>query len=164
MKKLKLPISLLIMILLITLTLFIGCSEYSYSTGKFYAGEEVTPRQIAEISAALSTTAGDDAVPAAAVKKNVPATAAATTAKTLDTDDNGNIVVYWTKSGSVWHCDSECGSLANSTNILRGSIGDAIGAGKNRMCQKCGKDIDPANLQSVTSKEDEPSDIDNRSD
>ena len=52
---------------------------------------------------------------------------------------DGTLLVYWTKSGSVWHESSFCPSLANTSkdNLICGSEEEAISAGKDRACKKC---------------------------
>lgn len=56
-----------------------------------------------------------------------------------DYSDDGNLLVYWTKSGSVWHESSSCSSLINTPkeNLICGSEEEAISAGKDRACKKC---------------------------
>lgn len=53
--------------------------------------------------------------------------------------EDGKLLVYWTKSGSVWHESSACSSLAKTPkdNLVCGSEDDAISAGKERACKKC---------------------------
>ena len=46
--------------------------------------------------------------------------------------------VYWVEGGEVWHTTSSCPSLSRSKNILSGSLDDAIAAGKERVCKRCG--------------------------
>ncbi len=53
-----------------------------------------------------------------------------------DTDADG-MTVYWTAGGSVWHEEKSCSALANSKNILSGSVNEARLAGKNRGCKRC---------------------------
>lgn len=52
---------------------------------------------------------------------------------------DGKLLVYWTKSGSVWHESSSCSSLANTPieNLVCGSEDEALSAGKERACKKC---------------------------
>lgn len=47
-------------------------------------------------------------------------------------------VVYWTEGGSVWHIKKDCSSLSRSKNIISGSESEAISAGKERVCKRCG--------------------------
>lgn len=56
-----------------------------------------------------------------------------------DYSDDGALIVYWTKSGTVWHESASCSSLANTLkdNLICGSENDAISAGKERACKKC---------------------------
>ena len=53
--------------------------------------------------------------------------------------EDGKLLVYWTKSGSVWHESSSCSSLANTPieNLVCGSEDEALSAGKERACKKC---------------------------
>lgn len=53
--------------------------------------------------------------------------------------EDGTLLVYWTKSGTVWHESLSCPSLANTVknNIFYGTSEDAIVAGKERACKKC---------------------------
>ncbi len=119
-------------ILVLALLFLAGCSEYSRFGGEFYAGETITPGQIAEISAEI-----------AAAKESSVSSSSATAAKTEkslvpQTDQTGNIIVYWTAGGSVYHIDRSCSSLSNSTAILSGSMKKAEAAGKERACKRCG--------------------------
>ena len=57
--------------------------------------------------------------------------------KTNETDTEG--VVYWTKSGKVWHTSKDCGSLKNSKEILSGSVETAKTEGKEKLCSYCEK-------------------------
>ncbi len=52
---------------------------------------------------------------------------------------NEEQTVYWTKSGKVWHLSPDCHHLKNSTNILSGTIEDAIAAKKTKVCSSCEK-------------------------
>ena len=56
-----------------------------------------------------------------------------------DYSEEGIALVYWTKSGSVWHKSLSCPSLANTSkdNLLCGTENDAISSGKERACKKC---------------------------
>ncbi len=53
--------------------------------------------------------------------------------------EDGKLLVYWTKSGSVWHESSSCSSLVNTAkdSLICGSEEDALFAGKERACKKC---------------------------
>lgn len=46
--------------------------------------------------------------------------------------------VYWTPGGSVWHTTESCSSLSRSKEIISGTEEQAIQAGKERVCKKCG--------------------------
>ncbi len=120
MRKIALAAHLLYLLVVV----LSGCSEYSSSGGGFYAGETITPEKLAEISESIAATAG---------------TSAEKETKPPDTDVEGNIVVYWTKSGGVWHYDKSCSSLARSSAVESGTLEEAMRAGKSRACLKCGQ-------------------------
>ncbi|MGI6167480.1 MAG: hypothetical protein ACOYIA_05020 [Eubacteriales bacterium] len=109
--------------LLCLLVVLSGCSEYSLSGGDFYAGETITPDKLAAISESIAAAAS---------------TSTEKETKPPDTDTEGNIIVYWTKSGGVWHYDRSCSSLARSAAVESGTIEEAEKAGKSRTCLKCG--------------------------
>ena len=46
--------------------------------------------------------------------------------------------VYWTPGGSVWHISRSCSALKNSSEVLSGTKDEALAAGKERVCKKCG--------------------------
>lgn len=63
------------------------------------------------------------------------------TASPVDTTTSvptGSDIVYWTPGGSVWHTTSSCSSLSRSKEIISGSTSEAIAAGKERVCKRCG--------------------------
>ena len=45
--------------------------------------------------------------------------------------------VFWTPTGTLWHTNSQCSSLARSETILHGSVDEAMTAGKERECLRC---------------------------
>lgn len=59
------------------------------------------------------------------------------TDEAADIDRNDDGVVYWVKSGEVWHTDRDCPTLARSKEIFHGSVEDAISTGKSRVCMRC---------------------------
>ncbi len=125
----------LLLLLPVLILILSGCSEYSDFSRGFYAGETITPDQIAAISAGLAES-----------EKSAPgssqAAAPQTERKPADTDTAGNIIVYWTAGGSVWHTDRNCGSIAKSSAVVSGTINEAAAAGKGRACMKCSQDYE----------------------
>lgn len=59
----------------------------------------------------------------------------------LENEDKGDVdngkTVYWTKSGTVWHIYSDCGSLKNAIEVFSGSVDEAREKGKEKLCSKC---------------------------
>ncbi len=51
---------------------------------------------------------------------------------------NDEQIVYWTKSGSVWHTKKDCYHLKNK-EFISGTIEEAREANKERLCSNCGK-------------------------
>lgn len=135
------------LLLLLPVLIFIlsGCSEYSDFSRGFYAGETITPDQIAAISAGLVASEKSAA-------ESKQTAAPETVKKPVDTDAAGNIIVYWTAGGSVWHTDRNCGSIANSSAVVSGTINEAAAAGKTRACMKCSPDYEntSGNVATVT--------------
>ena len=121
---------LFLFVLIYSLCLFCSCADYFYPDREPYAGEVITPDQLEEISLALAESKA-----AAESEKNTPDTTAPPF--TPDTDNNGNIIVYWTPNGTVWHIDSGCSSLVRSTTIKSGSESMALESGKELICKKC---------------------------
>ncbi len=56
-----------------------------------------------------------------------------------DYDENGDLIVYWVKNGTVWHISKECSSLSKSSDadIFSGTEFDAQAIGKERACKIC---------------------------
>lgn len=46
--------------------------------------------------------------------------------------------VFWTASGKLWHATYSCSYIINSKNIYHGTIDDALLAGKESPCRRCG--------------------------
>lgn len=47
--------------------------------------------------------------------------------------------VYWVEKGKVWHLSSDCSYIKKSKSLISGTVGDAISAGKEKVCSRCGK-------------------------
>lgn len=56
-----------------------------------------------------------------------------------DYTEDGRLIVYWVKNGSVWHVSSKCSSLSktSASHILSGSEDEALAQGKERACKIC---------------------------
>ncbi|MEC4184994.1 hypothetical protein VJ918_09265 [Adlercreutzia sp. R21] len=52
-------------------------------------------------------------------------------------NSSNNATVFWVAGGDVYHSTSDCPSLARSKNIKSGTVSDADGAGKKRVCPNC---------------------------
>lgn len=137
----------LILLIPVLIVFLSGCSQYSDFNRGFYAGETITPERLAEISLELAASekapSGDSGTTQGETEKKV-----------FLTDEFGNIVVYWTAGGSVWHYKRDCGALINSAAIESGPIDKAMEAGMERACRKCGT-VDTA-IQGDTSESENP--------
>ena len=45
--------------------------------------------------------------------------------------------VYFTKSGTVWHTRRDCSYLKSASEIIEGTLDDAVSSGKERACTLC---------------------------
>ncbi len=48
--------------------------------------------------------------------------------------------VYWTKSGSVYHTNTNCRYLPDDAELIYGSEEDAVSCGKKQCCSLCAKE------------------------
>ena len=98
--------------------------------------ETEPPETAPPVMTAPETTAAPPVTTApettAAPPETTPPVTSAPTEKQTDT-------VYWVKNGGVWHLRRDCSSLSRSKEILSGTVDEAIAAGKERVCKRCGK-------------------------
>jgi len=142
--KVEFKILIFIILFFLICFCFLGCASYFYPERELYAGEEITPDQLFEISKELAESKA-----LAESEKAAENTEEVTEPFIPDTDDMGNILVYWTDNGSVWHINLKCPSLSRSVKVESGTENTAITKGKERLCKKCGELIAEEN----TSKE-----------
>ena len=45
---------------------------------------------------------------------------------------------YWLKSGTVYHISLDCTYIKDKENVLSGTVDEALAAGKERCCSRCG--------------------------
>jgi len=93
----------------------VGCSEFTYSTEDFYTGKQLSSEELESL------------------KNKV----AETTAIPYETNIDGEVIVFWTSGGTVYHYNRDCSSLARSTTIESGTIEDAVAKGKTKPCSRC---------------------------
>lgn len=57
----------------------------------------------------------------------------------IETDENGEPLVFWLEGGTVWHTSRLCGSIerADPEIVFQGTVRDAYNAGKERACKVC---------------------------
>ncbi len=158
----------LFFILVLLLATLIGCSEYIAFDDAAETGESITPEQMVEISKEMQTTeaapievASTESYDVESAPKDIsvsfeqsietvaPSTATtdagnsvpAVTVEIYQTSPSGETVqkfVYWTPGGSVWHTTNKCSSLSRSKEFVKGSEAEALAAGKDRACKRCG--------------------------
>ncbi len=132
MMKTRLKTAVFFLLILFAL-IFTGCVDRFYGEGtEYHTGDLLTPEAIDSIFAAIS----------ASVTEKYP----------VETDIDGDIIVYWLTGGSVWHQSSECGSLtkADPDNVNIGKISDAYADGKDRACKICSLDNDGGDSEYFT--------------
>ncbi len=136
-----------------------GCSEYLPEHETISSGEILTPEYMTEISQKLveekhtsSEVSSEDSTLKTEDSSGLEVddiqtednsvTQAIVTSQQIESSATFNettvAVVYWTEGGSVWHNTKDCSALARSKNIMSGSVHDAVEAGKERVCKKCG--------------------------
>lgn len=108
-----------------------GEPETSYQP----VSETAAPPAAETRSESVTSSADTYSETTAAPEKASRETASETTA---GRDDKVSNTVYWVKSGKVWHTTKNCPSLSRSKSILFGSVDDAMSAGKERVCKRCG--------------------------
>ena len=96
-----------------------------------------------ETTAAATTAAEPPATEppvttAVTVAETTAAPISETSTETMTRETPSTGTVYWVKNGEVWHLKESCSSLSRSKNIQSGTVSDAIAAGKERVCKRCG--------------------------
>ena len=123
---------------------FASCA--SVSENEFYGGELLDDSKMSEIKSSVfaTETAEDKST------SNPTKTEKNSETKIHESEYNENTeeisdgtaanadVVFWTKSGEVWHLSEDCRHLKKSTSIISGTLDEAIDQGKKRACSSCG--------------------------
>jgi hypothetical protein len=117
--KLQLKGFLLAVLLIFSVCLACGCSDYSRPNEdtEFYGGDLLTPEDVQSIVDAVSE--------------------AHTEKYSTETDENGEQIVFWTEGGKVWHVSYHCPTVKRATGVIQGSEDEALAAGKTRPCSIC---------------------------
>lgn len=150
--------------LLFLLTVGVILCSCSVSNDKEPGGIRVTPEVLESVSAAFtSASETEQNLPAASAETaeqvtreshntetsqveigtSVESSASSsetfpnTSITVITSSDEDPELVYWTENGSVYHLKKDCSSLRRSTNILQGSIAEALAAKKERVCKTC---------------------------
>ena len=90
------------------------------------------------VTEAPATAAVTEAVTTAETEAETAAETTPVTTVTPTREIPTTGTVYWVKNGEVWHIKESCSSLSRSKNIQSGTVSDAIAAGKERVCKRCG--------------------------
>lgn len=134
-----------------------SCSLFLYDNTRFSGGEILNDNLIDEIKSELfasDTKSEQQSVEDSSdLKKEdktentegvfIESDASSDNDQTSETESTNGEVVYWTKSGSVWHSYSDCGHIKNSNNVISGTVEEARSAGKSNLCKSCEKRDDP---------------------
>ena len=67
----------------------------------------------------------------------------------LTRDENGNIVVWWTKYGKSFHLDENGYHIADSATKTSGTLKEAIEAGRSDPCDYCVAEIKDLNKEDI---------------
>ena len=62
----------------------------------------------------------------------------AITTETEDPSNEASEIVFWTEKGGVWHTSANCRYIKNS-EVISGTVNEAIESGKERLCSVCEK-------------------------
>ncbi len=130
-----------------------SCSLFLYDNARFSGGEALDDRLVAEIKNELfdsDTHSEKPSVEKDSDLKNdgntentddgsTETSASVGKENSSETEISQQNVVYWTKSGSVWHSYIDCGHIKNSNNILSGTVEEAVNEGKSHLCKNCDK-------------------------
>ena len=142
--------------------IFAGCGEQQ----KYYAGEKVSPDDIARYSEEIFTeenkpteeTASENTATSDNKIVDIITTDDITTTESHIFDtleiDTGNTepepetdpiidtqIYFWTPSGTKYHIYRDCGYLANSDTVLSGTLEEGMAAGKSGLCKNCEKKL-----------------------
>ena len=142
--------NLLATCLFISCILQCSCSLFLYDNSRFSGGEALNDRLLSEIKNELfssdtvseqlpaegSTNLKNDGISETTEEKTSASSGEDNSSETENSQQN---VVYWTKSGSVWHTYLDCGHIKNSTNIISGNVEEAVNQGKKSICKNCEK-------------------------
>lgn len=104
-------IVLLLLLAVCFFAILCGCEKET----KYYAGEKVSPDDIARYSEKIFDETADPII------------------------ETG--VYYWTPDGGKYHIFRDCSSLANAKTVLSGTLEEGMAAGKSGLCKTCEKRI-----------------------
>ena len=112
-----------------------ACTAESPEVG----GVQVTPEMLESVSRSLAEQEENDDSPETAHTAEIVPFKQKETAESQEENENISLtdIVYWTESGSVYHIDSQCGSLKNSTKLIQGTVEEALLSKKERACKTC---------------------------
>lgn len=114
---------ILVLALAVFLIMMSGCIDrFVGEDTDLHTGDPITPEEIDSIFDAIS----------ASVTEKYP----------VETDFDGDLIVYWLEGGSVWHSSLMCGTItkASPESVRSGKISDAVESGKDRACRVCSED------------------------
>ncbi len=137
----KRTLSFLILVFIVIIALS-GCSTYSRPAEERNTGFEISVDDLLEIRKQLYPEESE--VPTTHIitpATDVPESEETTLSQVSDSSmptETSDSTVYWTENGEVWHTRTSCSSLKRSKNLTSGSIEQAILAGKDRVCKRCG--------------------------
>lgn len=114
--------------------LVISSDTYSISAGDAVDIDELRDRYLTDTTEALDETESADTAPTSGASD----TPIIIEPDTIDSAESQAYTVYWVKNGEVWHTTRTCSTLSRSKTILSGTVEEAMLAGKDRVCKRCG--------------------------
>ena len=94
-----------------------------------------------------TSKAPDETTTAAPETSETAAPSTETDEQPDETTKPDSVTVYWTASGTKYHTHRDCGSLKNSTNVISGTLEEALEAEKEGLCKRCEKKDNPAETE-----------------
>ncbi len=133
-------------VFLLSILMFVACDQ----NNEFNGGELLNSERMSEIKSEIISDLETSSVESTEVSSYVElntdleGTTSNDTFENITVESNSNSedvkndIVYWTKSGDVWHLSESCRYIKSSDKIS-GTVEEAVEAGKERVCSSCGK-------------------------
>lgn len=150
MTKMKTTKNLLTIIIIITSILILSSCSYSDNdSSKFGGGELLDSEKMEEIKSVIFSseeiTEEESTESPTEITSDTETTKEAIFETTInetvseEKESQEGTIVYWVEKGQVWHTSKSCSYISNKDNVISGTQEQALEAGKERVCSRCGK-------------------------